>query len=254
MQILLASAKIMNSSAKLADSLHTTEPMFRKEAADFARDMAEYDTSAIADMLGCSKQIAAQNKVRFMQFFDDSPTLPAILAYHGQAYKHLKAETFSADDLTYAQEHLWITSFLYGLLRPLDGIRPYRMEGKVELPSGNGGTITAFWRERLTDMLINAVKGDDGILLHLSTAEFEHLFDWQRVRREVRVVQPLFYVDQGNRLKIQAVWAKTCRGAMTRFIIDNRIAAPEALQAFSYEGFSFQPRLGEPDYPHFVKS
>lgn len=253
MQILLASAKIMNSHADLPESLHSTVPIFRKEAGDFARDMAEYDSSAIADMLGCSMQIAAENKLRFMQFFDDAPALPAILAYHGQAYKHLKAETFSASDLSFAQDHLWITSFLYGLLRPLDNIRPYRMEGKVELPSGNSHTMTTFWRERLTDVLINAVKGDDGILIHLSTAEFEHLFDWQRVCREVRVVQPLFYVGQGDRLKIQVVWAKTCRGAMTRFIIENRIAAPEALQAFSYEGFTFQPRLGEPDYPHFVR-
>ena len=188
-----------------------------------------------------------------MQFFDEKPKLPALLAYHGQAYKHLKAETLNVDTLNYSQGKLWITSFLYGLLRPLDGILPYRMEGHVELPSGVGENMFGFWKNRLTDVLIDAVKGDDGILIHLATEEFQHLFDWQRVRKEVRIIQPLFYVRKGNDLKIQAVWAKTCRGAMTRFIIDNCITNPEDLNAFSYEGFAYEPTLGEPEYPHFVK-
>jgi len=214
-------------------------------------------------MLGCSQQIAVQNRLRFMQFldkpsgragrFDEKPKLPAILAYHGQAYKHLKGETLNVDDLKYSQGKLWITSFLYGLLRPLDGILPYRMEGHVELPSGAGQNMFGFWKSRLTDVLIDAVKADDGILIHLATEEYQHLFDWQRVRREVRIIQPLFYVRKGSDLKIQAVWAKTSRGAMTRFIIENRINKPEDLCAFSYEGFVYEPTLGEPDFPHFIK-
>ena len=127
------------------------------------------------------------------------------------------------------------------------------MEGHVEFPSGVGENMFGFWKSRLTDVLIDAVKADDGILIHLATEEFQHLFDWQRVRKEVRIIQPLFYVRKGNDLKIQAVWAKTCRGAMTRFIIDNRITNPKDLNAFSYEGFAYDPKLGEPDYPHFIK-
>ena len=110
-----------------------------------------------------------------------------------------------------------------------------------------------FWKNRLTDVLIDSVKADDGILIHLATEEYQHLFDWQRVRKEIRVIQPLFYVKKGNDLKIQAVWAKTCRGAMTRFIIDNQITNPDGLSAFSYMGFEYEPMLGEPDFPHFIK-
>ena len=263
MQIILASAKIMNDKLKSMPDVSLTTPRFQHEAEAFARDMAQYSTDTIAEMLCCSQQIAAQNKLRFIQFFEDKPKLPAILAYHGQAYKHLKAETLTVDDLNYSQGKLWITSFLYGLLRPLDGILPYRMEGLValgsaaslceELPSGEGQNMFGFWKSRLTDMLIDSVKADDGILVHLATEEYQHLFDWQRVRREVRIIQPLFYVRKGNGLKIQAVWAKTCRGAMTRFIIENRITTPDDLSAFSYEGFEYKPTLGEPDYPHFIK-
>jgi len=254
MQIILASAKIMHDRLKSIPDIDLTAPLFQPEAEAFARDMAQYSSETIADILGCSHQIAAQNRLRFMQFLETKGEIPAILAYHGQAYKHLKAETLSADDLLHAQQHLWITSFLYGLLRPLDRILPYRMEGLVELPSGEGKNMFAFWRSRLTDLLIEAVKTDDGVLVHLATEEFQHLFDWQRVRREVRIVQPLFYVRKGHDLKIQAVWAKTCRGAMTRFAIENRLSAPEELNAFCYEDFVYDPTLGEPDYPHFVRN
>ncbi|MCR5819594.1 MAG: YaaA family protein [Bacteroidaceae bacterium] len=253
MQIILASAKIMNDKLRSLPDVSLSEPLFQREAESFARDMAQYSSESIADILACSQQIADQNKQRFLRFFEPSTTLPAILAYHGQAYKHLKADTLTVAELNEAQQRLWITSFLYGLLRPLDGILPYRMEGKVELPSGGGQQMFGFWKSRLTDVLIDAVKGDDGILIHLATEEYQHLFDWQRVRSEVRVIQPLFYVRQGKELKMQAVWAKTCRGAMTRFIIGHRIHRPSDLAAFSYEGFGYDPTLGEPDYPHFVR-
>lgn len=253
MQIILASAKIMRESLKSKSRVQMSLPRFQQEAESFVRDMGQYSSETIAGMLGCNQQIAMQNKLRFSQFFDDKEKMPALLAYHGQAYKHLKAETLSSDDLIYAQHQVWITSFLYGLLRPLDAIHPYRMEGSIELPSGEGQNMFGFWKSRLTDILIDAVKSDDGVLLHLATEEYQHLFDWQRVRREVRIVQPLFYVRKGQDLKMQAVWAKTCRGAMTRFVIEHRLTHPEQLNDFNYEGFTFAPLLGEPDYPHFVK-
>ena len=253
MQIILASAKIMNDKLKSVPDVSLSTPRFQNEADAFARDMSQYSAETIAEMLGCSQQIAVQNRLRFMQFSDEKPKFPAILAYHGQAYKHLKAETLNVDDLNYAQGKLWITSFLYGLLRPLDGILPYRMEGHVELSCGAGQNMFGFWKSRLTDVLIDAVKADGGILIHLATEEYQHLFDWQRVRREVRIIQPLFYIRKGSDLKIQAVWAKTCRGARTRFSIENRSDKPEDLCAFRYEGFVYEPTLGEPDFPHFIK-
>ena len=99
------------------------------------------------------------------------------------------------------------------------------------------------------------MKADDGILIHLSTAEYEHLFDWKRICGEVKVIQPLFYVRQKDgRLKMQAVWAKSCRGAMVRYILSNQLTTPEKLAAFSYEGFEYAPELGEEAFPHFVRN
>ena len=110
------------------------------------------------------------------------------------------------------------------------------------------------WKDKLTDTLINSVRADDGVLLHLSTNEYEHLFDWNRVCREVRVVHPLFYIrHKDGSLKIQAVWAKSCRGAMVRFILQHLLTTPDELKAFSYEGFEYAPQMGEGDFPHYVR-
>ena len=250
MQILLANAKIMFGKA---DRKPISTPLFQTVADTLAAEMARMDVEDLARQLDCSKKIAAENWQQYHNFMA-AEKMPALLAYNGQAYKHLRADTLSDEALEYAQKHLWITCFLYGLLRPMDGIVPYRMEHCVTIEATNDKPIHQFWKERLTDVLIDSVKADDGILLHLSTEEYEHLFDWKRVCKEVTVVQPLFYVRQKDgRLKMQAVWAKSCRGAMVRFILNNRLVTPEELSAFNYEGFEYAPLLGDANNPHFVR-
>lgn len=250
MQILLANAKIMYEKAEKAPR---STPLFQYVTNVLAEEMARMDVEDLGKQLDCSKKIAAENWKRY-QNFGFAEKLPAIMAYNGQAYKHLKAHTLNEDALSYAQKHLWITCFLYGLLRPMDGIVPYRMEHCTTLETTHDKPINQFWKDKLTDVLIDSVKADDGILIHLSTGEYEHLFDWKRVRNEVKVIQPLFYVEQENgKLKVQAVWAKTCRGAMVRFILNHQITSPQELKAFSYEGFEYETQLDEEAFPHFVR-
>lgn len=251
MQILLANAKIMYDRA---DREPLSTPLFQSVADRLAAEMAQMDVDELARQLDCSRKLAAENWKRYQEF-SCTDTMPAILAYNGQAYKHLKANTLSSDALEFAQKHTWITCFLYGLLRPMDAIVPYRMEHCVTLETTHDKPINQFWKDKLTEVLIDSVKADDGILVHLSTEEYEHLFDWKRVMEEVKVVHPLFYVRQANgSLKMQAVWAKSCRGAMVRFILQNRITNPEELRAFSYEGFEYSPHHGEETYPHFIRN
>lgn len=249
MQALLANAKIMHSTAKRQP---LTEPLFQTTANELAMEMSTLSIEELAQQLDCSPNIAAENWQRY-QTFHSATKMPAILAYNGQAYKHLKAQSLSDEALDFAQEHVWITCFLYGLLRPLDGVAPYRMEHCVKLPLTDHKPINRFWKEQLTDVLINRAKADDGILLHLSTEEYEHLFDWKRVKSELTVIQPLFYVRKNGQLKMQAVWAKSCRGAMLRFFLTHQLQTPEALTDFHYEGFEYQSHLGEAAYPHFVR-
>jgi len=250
MQILLANAKIMYNRV---DRPTLSTPLFQSVANQLAAEMAQMDIEELAHQLDCSRKLAAENCKRYQEF-PCAETMPAILAYNGQAYKHLKANTLLSDALEFAQQHLWITCFLYGLLRPMDAIVPYRMEHCVTLEATHDKPVNHFWKDKLTDVIIDNVKADDGILVHLSTEEYEHLFDWKRVMEEVTVIHPLFYVRQANgSLKMQAVWAKSCRGAMVRYILENGITSPDDLKAFSYEGFEYSPNHGEEAYPHFIR-
>lgn len=237
MQILLACAKIMNAQTDTQVPC-TSRPRFEAEAERFALEVSQWDMEEVRSTLNCSPQLATENLLRYQSFREEDEKMPAILTYFGQAYKHLKAAEFSADDFRFAQEHLFITSFLYGLLRPLDRIHPYRMEGKVKLEATEERTMFDFWKPRLTEELIRAVQSDDGVLVHLATKEMEHLFDWKRVKKEVHVIQPTFYIEKNGRMVSPAMYAKSCRGAMTREIIKQArdlrqlVSEGESVEAF----------------------
>ena len=248
MQILLACAKIMEKQTAVKTPT-VSIPLFQREAEHFALLMSQRPVEELMDMFKCSRQLAIENKLRYESFFASEERMPAILTYYGQAYKCMQAQTLDAKDFLFAQDHLWITSFLYGLLRPLDMIHPYRMEGKVEL---DGKTMFQHWRPLLTDVLTESVKADDGILVHLATEEMQHLFDWKRVCKEVTVIQPEFLVMKNAKLKTVTVYAKSCRGAMTRFIIKNKLTMPEDLRHFEYEGFEYSADYGDASHPYFI--
>ena len=144
-------------------------------------EMATMDTDELARQLDCNLKLASENKLRYLNFFT-ADKMPAVMAYNGQAYKHLRAAQLDTEALSFAQRHLWITCFLYGLLRPMDGIVPYRMEHCVRLEVTDDRPVHQYWKDKLTDVLIESIKADDGILIHLSTEEYEHLFDWKRVK------------------------------------------------------------------------
>lgn len=252
MQILLACAKIMNDGTTVNVPC-VTSPRFQADANRFALELCRWSADELARALHCSRPLAQENHLRYGRFFDGSEKLPAILAYYGQAFKYLCASEFGDDDFLYARDHLFICSFLYGLLRPLDLIHPYRLEGTVRLQATDGQPLFTYWRSRLTDVLIDAVKADDGVLVHLATGEMEQLFEWSRVCREVTVVQPLFYVDEGYRLKTVSVHAKSCRGAMAREILLNRYSVPSDLLGFEQNGYRYRENYGDVRHPHFIK-
>ncbi len=253
MQILLASAKIMREGCRCV-GIAAKRPLFEDVATGFAADLSRMTVDEIADAFSCSMKIAQMNLDRYKIFGTDEAELtPAIFAYYGQAYKHLKADELSAEDLEWSCSHLWISSCMYGLLRPSDVINQYRMDGSFILPSSEGVKVSDFWKSRLTDLLIESVLADDGILIYLDTDEYRALFDWKRVLSSIRVIEPVFHVAKGDRLTTPAVWAKTCRGAMTRYIIENRITNPDDINSFNINGFQYDPSLSAPDGPVFVK-
>lgn len=243
----ISCAKTMATPAKVA-ALHTPPqayiaPNFASEAAGLARRFAGYSAEELAGILSVSPAIAASNRERFRAIVaDDAARMPALSAYTGMVFRHIDAPTLTAEAITYAQGHLLITSFLYGLLRPLDLISPYRLEGKVRLADEpDEPSLFAWWRPRLTEWFIKRIQEAGGTLVNLASAEMQQLFDWQRVCREVRVVTPEFYVRRGDKLKVVTVYAKQCRGEMTRFILTQRPDTPEALCTWSALDFHYAP-------------
>lgn len=210
-----------------------TTPAFAADAAETVRQLQGLDCDELRKALHVPARIAAENALRFGRYFDATISdTPALLAYTGIVFKYIRPEDFTAKDFEYAQTHLFITSFLYGLLRPLDGIRPYRLEGNVRLPDEDGRSRFEHWQPMLTDHLIRSVKANDGVLVNLASAEMKRLFDWRRVCKETRVVTPTFRTMQEGRLRSIVVHTKMCRGQMTRFILKNRLVSVEELRLF----------------------
>lgn len=250
MQILISCAKTM-SMADAGVVPAVSRPLFADVADRIAAQLAALSAEELGRMLRINARLAAENRCRYLDFHD-APQQAALAAYTGVVFKRIAPQTFSEADFVWAQEHLNITSFLYGLLRPLDAIRPYRLEGDAVLPVADERTLFEFWQERLTEVLLERIRRDDGVLVNLASGEMKRLFDWPRVVREVRVITPEFRIREGNRLKTVVVYAKMCRGEMTRWILRERIADPEALHTFDWEGFRFDPENSRGDRLHFV--
>lgn len=251
MLVWLSPAKTMTGKSKIEVPV-ATRPRFAGEAAHVAMEMARYSVDELADMLGVNRALALQTKERYNDFHSpETVGIPALLAYTGIVFRYLSPADFTAADFEYAQAHLRIASACYGLTRPLDVIKPYRMEYTVELPS-IGCPMDVYWRPLITDSLIADVQAAGGTLVNLASREVQLSVDWARLNREVRVITPEFKVNRGDALKTIVVYAKMMRGAMTRFILKNRITAPDDLKAFSAEGFHYSARYSTPDNPLFI--
>ncbi len=238
MLILIGCAKIMTGRAP-REILGCSEPRFQPQANGIAAQLADYTPEQLMAMLRCNKAIATENWRRYREFGNPDTLCPAAFSYDGMVFQKLAPETMSDADLAYANEHLMIGSFLYGLLRPLDLVNPYRLEGDVELPGNGHISMFDYWKPLLTGYFIDRVKADDGVLINLASAEFKRLFDWKRVTKEVTVITPDFKVVKEGKPKNVTIYAKMCRGAMSRWIIQNRITDLSDLRHFDYEGFHY---------------
>ena len=252
MQILLAPAKIMIDNPADCPIEGSHIPEFQSEADHIAAAMCDYSVDELADMLHINKELAISTRQRYNNFFDKETCRAAIGRYDGIVFKTIDVASLTHDRLDFADRHINICSFLYGLLRPLASINPYRLEGDVNLPAIGGITIFDYWKPRLTNELIRRVKADDGILVNLASDEMQKLFDWKRINKELIVISPTFKVEKAGKLRTIVVYAKMCRGAMTSYIIQNALTDPSHLSAFTFQGFTHDG--GTPSSPSFTLS
>lgn len=222
-----------------------SRPSLADDASVLVERLSGLSQQEIADLMGVNDEIAALNVRRFKSWGPHDSLdygLQAVFAYAGEVYRGFDVARLSAQDLYYAQNHLRILSGLYGVVRPLDVIRPYRLEMGTKLSTDRGEDLYEFWGARPTDVLNEAISGHrKHVFVNLASTEY-----FRVVREDAldgTVVTPVFKEKRNGDYQIVAVYAKNARGRMARFMIENRIEEAEGLTTFSEDGYAFAPDL-----------
>ena len=202
-------------------------------------------------LMGISEKLAVLNRDRFRDW-EAAPEKPAILAFAGDTYTGLDAGTLSEDGLRQADGHLRILSGLYGVLRPMDALKPYRLEMGSRPATPAGKTLYAFWGDRIARRL-NADAAETGSTILLNCASQEYFGAVDRDALTLRIVTPTFLEDKPGGPKIVSFYAKQARGAMARFVLDNRLTDASDLRAFTAGGYAHDAARSTDDTPVFVR-
>ena len=251
MLILLSPAKTLDFETHVDDS--PSKPKFAVEAGRIARAAARLGPAALAELMHISPALAVLNHDRF-RHFAKAEQRPAIRAFAGDVYRGFDAASASDDTLAFAQDHLRILSGLYGILRPLDAIRPYRLEMGTRWAPGDGDKLTGHWDGKVAKALAADLRADGSkLVVNLASNEYYAVLKG-RLPKSVRVIAPDFRVRTANGLQFQSFTAKVARGAMARWLCDERIADPAALIGFDRDGWAFEPDGSTPDRPLFVRA
>ncbi|SAK78891.1 hypothetical protein AWB80_04820 [Caballeronia pedi] len=244
MIIVLSPAKSLDYETPAHIKKHTL-PQFVDDAAELIDGLRALSPQQIGGMMSISDPLAALNFQRYADWskkFDTRNSKQAVLAFNGDVYEGFAAKTLSAGDLDFAQNHVRVLSGLYGLLRPLDLLQPYRLEMGTKFPNARGKDLYAFWGERITAALNEQLKKQRGARVLVNCASEEYFKSVKPKLLAAPVVSPVFEEWKGGRYKIISFHAKRARGLMARYAVENRIDEPEALKGFDKEGYAFDAK------------
>ncbi len=236
MIFLLSPAKTMTLQGRAA----RTQPRFAEQTHDIITQMLPYSEVELQRVFKISPRLAQELHASFAAHAaKEAPSVAAIDGYDGVVLKHLKAGApLDEQQGDYLQQHARLCSLLYGLLRPLDAIRPYRMEGYVRLPS-SGIRVDKYWRDHQTPLLIEDAQAAGGTLIYLASKEEQQAFHWKSVEQALRVIHIDFLQRKGDKLRPIVVYTKMARGEMLRYAMQQRITSAEALKEFCWHGYVY---------------
>lgn len=242
----ISPAKTLDYQSPLPDLAPTT-PHFAREADELARAAAGLGADKLGSLMRISPALATLNADRFRDFAD-APERPAMFAFAGDVYTGLEARTLDEPAILFAQDHLRMLSGLYGLLRPLDAMRPYRLEMGTRWAPG-GGKLTEWWADRIATRLVQEVEAEgSGTVLNLASQEYWHAVDG-RLPAAIRVIAIDF--REGDRFV--SFHAKKARGAMARWMVEHRITDTDAMRGFDSDGYAFDGQASTPTLWRFVR-
>ncbi|WP_299027008.1 peroxide stress protein YaaA [uncultured Sulfitobacter sp.] len=254
MLVVISPAKKLDWALRDVD---TTTPDFLDNAAELVEAARGLSVSDLKSLMSLSENLAALNRERF-QTYVEAPeadlTRPAALAFAGDTYQGLEADSLDAEELAFAQDHLRILSGLYGVLRPLDAIQPYRLEMGSKLKTQRGKNLYEYWGSELSNALnAQADATNSDVLVNCASQEYFGAVDLKALK--LRVITPQFMEDKGDGKgpKIVSFYAKKARGAMARFVMQKRINQPDGILEFDIGGYAYTPELSKPDTPVFLR-
>lgn len=237
---ILSPAKTLNMEKTTNTDLYTM-PIFIKEAGMLMNELQPYTPPEIESLMKVNSKIAEDSFNMHFKWNTDhsiSNGKQAIFAYDGAVYRGLKGNTLNSQQLEYGNEHLRIISGLYGALRPLDLIQPYRLEMITKLKNSLGNNLYSFWKGKLTSYFKEELdKQNNNFIINLASKEYSSAIDMNKIN--AKVITPIFKDYKGGTHKVITIYAKHARGLMSRFIIQNGIDSPEELKEFDEEGYSY---------------
>lgn len=232
-----------------------TQPEHLDHAQELIEQLRELSPAQIAELMHLSDKLAGLNAARFgswEQPFTPSNAKQALLAFKGDVYTGLNAEDFNEADFDFAQSHLRMLSGLYGVLRPLDLMQPYRLEMGTKLANPRGNNLYDFWGERISGWLNDALA-DQGDEVLLNLASNEYFSAVKRKALNARIIDTEFKDLKNGQYKIISFYAKKARGLMARYVIKERITHPDGLKDFTYEGYAYSSEHSTPDKLVFLR-
>ncbi|MFV8224809.1 peroxide stress protein YaaA [Christiangramia aquimixticola] len=253
MKIVVSPAKTLDYESKLPTTRGTL-PKFLETAVKLNKKLSRQSRKELSRLMGISDKLAELNHVRYQEFQEDHDhknSRPAMYAFNGDVYTGLDAYTIPGDRLDDVQNSLRILSGMYGVLRPLDLIQPYRLEMGTSIGIERKKNLYEVWKKKVTDFLNDELE-DDELFLNLASNEYFKAVDAKNLK--VPVISPVFKDFKNGKLKIISFFAKKARGSMARYAIDNNCKTLDDIRGFDYDGYRFsEEHTKKEQEPTFIR-
>ena len=253
MLTVISPAKTLDFDSEPHTKTHS-QPAFLKQSQQLINELKKLTATDVASLMKLSDKLSGLNFARFQQWqtpFDLENAKQAVLAFKGDVYTGLNADSLDDASLDFAQQHLRILSGLYGVLKPLDLMQAYRLEMGTKFANKKGKDLYQFWGSQLREMLEADSAMTDGVLINLASNEYFKAVEAKKLN--ARVITPVFKDWKNGQYKMISFYAKKARGLMSRYLIDHRIVQPEKLKLFDTDGYRFNEEMSEGDNWVFIR-
>lgn len=255
MILVISPAKTLDFQSELI-STHHFIPQSLDRSERLIKKLRTLSKKKIGELMGISKDLSQLNYDRYAEWstdFNEENSRIAIQAFKGDVYIGLDPTSFNPEDLDFAQQHLRILSGLHGVLKPLDGIKPYRLEMGTRLPVARKKNLYEFWKEEVTERVNGFLDEVNGrYLINLASDEYFNVIDKKKLKAEI--IKPVFKEFKNGEYKVISFLAKKARGMMSAYVIKNRLTEPEDMKSFDTEGYSFNDELSNTTEWVFTRS